>query len=135
MNSRNQPIIDEFHANGGKVSGPFDNIPLLLLTSIGAKSGQPRVMPLAYVTDNDRIIIVASKGGAPTNPDWYYNIVANPLVTVEIGSENFQAQATIAAEEERQRLYAQMVEKNPGFADYAKKTSRLIPVIILEKTA
>ena len=126
----NQTVIDTFRANGGKVNGPN---PLILLTTIGAKSGQPRTNPIAYSTDSDRIIILASKGGAPTNPDWYYNLLANPVVTVELGTEKFQARATIAEGEERERLFAHHAELMPGFAEYRQKTTRQIPVIILER--
>jgi deazaflavin-dependent oxidoreductase (nitroreductase family) len=128
----NKSIIEEFHANGGKVGGPFANVPLVLLTTIGAKSGQPRIAPLACTTDGDRIIIIASKGGAPTHPDWYHNILANPLVTVEKGTERFQARAVIAEEEERKRLYAKVAALMPNFAEYQQKTTRQIPVVILE---
>ncbi len=99
-NAWNQAIIAEFRANGGKVGGQFAGAPLLLLHTMGARSGQPRVNPLAYTRDGDRLIVIASKAGAPTNPDWYYNVVANPLVTVEVGTEQFQAQATIPPEPE-----------------------------------
>ena len=133
MNDFNQAVITEFRANNGKVGGQFANIPLLLLTTIGAKSGQPRINPLAYTTDGDRIIILASKAGAPTNPDWYHNLVANPTVTVEVGNERFQAQASVAQGQERERLYAQVLERLPWFADYQQKTSRQIPIIILER--
>jgi deazaflavin-dependent oxidoreductase (nitroreductase family) len=133
MNDFNQAVITEFRANNGKVGGQFANIPLLLLTTIGAKSGQPRINPLAYTTDGDRIIILASKAGAPTNPDWYHNLVANPTVTVEVGNERFQAQASVAQGQERERLYAQVLERLPWFADYQRKTSRQIPIIILER--
>ena len=126
----NQTVIDTFRANGGKVNGPN---PLILLTTIGAKSGQPRTNPIAYSTDGDRIIILASKGGAPTNPDWYYNLLANPVLTVELGTEKFQARATIAEGEERERLFAHHAELMPGFAEYRQKTTRQIPVIILER--
>jgi deazaflavin-dependent oxidoreductase (nitroreductase family) len=129
----NQQIIAEFRANGGKVGGMFANMPLLLLTSTGAKSGQPRVSPLAYVADGDRLAIIASKGGAPTNPDWYYNLLANPTATVEVKDQRFQVRATVANPAERDRLYARMVEQAPGFADYEKKTARKIPVVILER--
>ena len=129
----NQNIITEFHANGGKVSGLFANVPLLLLTTIGAKSGQPRTMPLAYTTDGDHFIVIASKGGAPTNPDWYHNLLANPLVTVEIGNERFQARAVAAEGQERERLYNQMAEQLPQFAEYQRNTSRQIPLIVLER--
>jgi len=127
----NKAIIDEFRANSGKVGGFFAGKTLLLLHSVGAKSGQERVNPVAYVKDDDRIIIIASKGGAPTNPDWYYNILAHPLVTVEVGTEQFQARASVTSEPERSRLYSKMVEMMPGFAEYRQKTTRLIPVIAL----
>jgi deazaflavin-dependent oxidoreductase (nitroreductase family) len=128
----NQAVIESFRANGGKVQGPNS---LLLLTTTGARSGQPRTNPVAYSTDGDRLVIVASKGGAPTNPDWYFNVVAHPTVTVELGSERFQARATVAEGEERDRLYAHHAELMPGFADYQDKTTRKIPVIILERIA
>jgi deazaflavin-dependent oxidoreductase (nitroreductase family) len=104
---------------------------LLLVHTLGAKSGQERINPVAYVKDGDRFVIIASKGGAPTNPDWYYNILANPLVTLEVGTEKFQAAAAVAAEPERTRLYSLMVSMMPGFAEYQQKTKRVIPVIIL----
>jgi deazaflavin-dependent oxidoreductase (nitroreductase family) len=133
QNERNQAIIDEYRANAGKVGGPFAGATLLLLHTLGAKSGQPRVNPVAYVRDGDRLVIIASKGGAPTNPDWYINLVAHPLVTVEVGTEQFQVRATIATEPERTRLYNQMVAMMPGFAEYRRKTTRIIPVIILTR--
>jgi len=127
----NQAVIEQFRANGGKVQGPNH---LLLLTTTGAKSGQPRTMPLAYSTDGDRLVILASKGGAPTNPDWYYNLLANPVVTVELGTETFQARATAVTDaQERERLYAQHAKLMPGFAEYQQKTTREIPVILLER--
>ncbi len=132
-NERNMVIIQEFRANSGKVGGPFAGKSLLLLHTIGAKSGQPRINPVACVRDGDRLVIIASKGGAPTNPDWYYNILANPLVSVETGTEQFQARVSISVEPERTRLYNQMVEMMPGFAEYQRKTTRLIPVIILTR--
>jgi deazaflavin-dependent oxidoreductase (nitroreductase family) len=133
LNERNKLIIQEFRTNGGKVGGPFEGKSLLLLHTVGAKSGQLRINPVACTRDGDRLVIFASKGGAPTNPDWYYNLLANPLVSVETGSEEFQACASIAVEPERTRLYAKMVEKMPGFADYQKKTTRVIPVVILTR--
>jgi deazaflavin-dependent oxidoreductase (nitroreductase family) len=129
----NQAIIDEFRANAGKVGGRFEGKTLLILHTVGAKSGQERINPTAYVGVGDRLVIIASKGGAPTNPDWYYNILANPLVTVEVGTEQFQAQAIIVKEPERTRLFNQMVEMMPGFADYQQKTTRVIPVIALTR--
>ena len=130
-NERNMAIIQEFRANAGKVGGPFAGKSLLLLHTIGAKSGQARINPVACIRDGDRFVIIASKGGAPTNPDWYYNILANPLVSVETGTKQFQARASIAVEPERTRLYNQMVEMMPGFAEYQRKTTRVIPVVIL----
>lgn len=133
QDERNMAIIKEFRANAGRVGGPFAGRSLLLLHTIGAKSGQQRINPVAYVTDGDRLVIIASKGGAPTNPDWYHNILAHPLVTVEVGTEQFQVMASISAEPERTHLYNRMVEVMPGFADYQQKTTRVIPVIILTR--
>ncbi len=130
-NDRNQKIIDEFRANGGKVGGPFEGRTLLLLHTKGARSGQERINPVAYVKDGDRYVVIASKGGAPTNPNWYYNLVANPLVTVEVGKDKFQARASVTKEPERTRLYDKMVDMMPGFAEYRKKTTRQIPVMVL----
>jgi deazaflavin-dependent oxidoreductase (nitroreductase family) len=130
---RNKAIIDEFRANSGKVGGPFTGKTLLLLHTFGARSGQERVNPIAYVTDGDRLVIIASKGGAPTNPDWYHNLVAHPRVTAEVGTQKFQLQAKVAQEPERTRLYSKMVQMMPSFADYQRRTTRLIPVIILTR--
>ena len=132
-NDWNQKTIDEFRANAGKVGGMFAGKTLLILHTVGAKSGQERVNPVAYVADGDRLVIIASKGGAPTNPAWYYNILAHPLVTVEVGTQQFQAQAAIASDPERTRLYNQMVDMMPGFAEYRRKTTRVIPVITLTR--
>jgi deazaflavin-dependent oxidoreductase (nitroreductase family) len=126
----NQGIIETFRANGGHVQGWKT---LLLLTTIGAKSGKERVNPIAYTMDGNHIIIVASKGGAPTHPDWYRNILAHPLVTVEMGDERFQARATVIEGEERARLYAAHATRMPGFWDYERKTDRVIPVVALER--
>ena len=130
----NQAIIDEFRANAGKVGGYFEGANLLLLHTTGARSGQPRTNPLVYVKDGDRLVVAATKGGADTNPDWYYNLRANPTVTVEVGTEQFPVRATIVTEEpERSRLYAKMVAHRPGFAEYEQKTRRKIPAILLER--
>jgi deazaflavin-dependent oxidoreductase (nitroreductase family) len=128
----NQMIIDEFRANAGKVGGRFAGRTLLLLHTVGAKTGQERVNPVAYIKDDDQYVIIASKGGAPTHPDWYYNILAHPLVSVEVGTEQFKARAEVTSEPERSRLYDKMVEMMPGFADYRTKTTRVIPVITLK---
>jgi deazaflavin-dependent oxidoreductase (nitroreductase family) len=130
-NEWNKKIIEEFRANNGKVGGRFANTSLLLLHTTGAKSGKQRINPVAYTTDGDRLIIIASKGGAPTNPDWYYNLVANPKVDIEVGTEEFRAKAQVAKGPERTRLYEQMAAKYPGFAEYERKTERTIPVITL----
>jgi deazaflavin-dependent oxidoreductase (nitroreductase family) len=130
-NDWNKKIIEEFRANDGKVGGNFDGKPLLLLHTTGAKSGEERVNPVAYTKDGDKLVVIASKGGAPTHPDWYHNIVAHPQVTVEVGTEKFEATASVAKEPDRRRLYDEMVKIMPGFADYEKKTTRSIPVIVL----
>jgi deazaflavin-dependent oxidoreductase (nitroreductase family) len=132
-NDWNKAIIEEFRANSGKVGGPFEGKTLLLLHTVGAKSGQERINPVASTADGERLVIIASKGGAPTNPNWYHNLVVNPLVTVEVGTEKFQARAEVAAEPERTRLYSKMVETMPGFAEYQQKTTRVIPVITLTR--
>lgn len=133
MSDWNKQIIAEFRANDGKVGGPFENMTLLLLHTIGAKSGQERINPLATIKDGDRWVIIASKGGAPSNPDWFYNIVANPLVGVEYGTEEFEAQATIIEEPERTQLYNKVAALYHAFAGYAERTDRVIPVITLER--
>ena len=133
VNDFNKKIIEEFRANDGVVGGPFEGRQLLLVHTVGAKSGQPRINPLAYTTDDDRYVIIASKAGAPNNPAWYYNIVANPEVTIEVGSEKFDVVATVTEEPERTRLYDKMSAKNPGFIEYANKTTRTIPVITLSR--
>ena len=106
---------------------------MLLLTTTGAKSGQPRIAPLVYTTDGDRIVIIASKGGAPTNPDWYHNIAAHPDVTVEVGTETFPARAEITPEPERTRLFDAQAAIMPGFRDYQNNTSRVIPVVTISR--
>jgi deazaflavin-dependent oxidoreductase (nitroreductase family) len=133
-NNWNQNVIAEFRANGGKVAA-FGGRTLLLLHTIGAKSGQERTNPVAFTRDGDRLVIIASKAGAPDNPDWYHNLLANPLVTVEAGTETFQARAAVAAEPERTRLYDLMVQSMPGFAEYQQKTTRVIPVITLTRVS
>ena len=130
---RNRKVIEEFRANQGRVGGRFEGRTLLLLHTKGAKSKQERINPVAYIRDGERYVVIASKGGAPTNPDWYYNVVANPELTVEVGTEKHQVHAKVAEEPERTRLYNKMVEMMPGFADYQHKTTRVIPVIILTR--
>jgi len=133
VNDFNRKLIDEFRQNHGKVTGMFENAPLLLLNTKGAKSGKERTNPVAYTKDGDRLVIIASKGGAPNSPDWYHNVVANPEVTVELPDETFTARATVAEGEERDRLYATQAAAMPAFAEYEQKTTRRIPVVILER--
>ena len=126
----NRKIIEEFRANKGRVAS-FARQPLLLLTHTGAKSGKQRTNPLAYFRDGNRYVIVASKGGAPTNPDWYYNLLANPRATIEVGSEQLEVTIEPAGPAERERLWAMVIERNPAFQEYEKKTLRTIPLVIL----
>ncbi len=127
----NKAVIEEFRTNDGKVGGMFENMTLLILHTTGAKSGLPRVNPVACMTDGERLVIIASKAGAPTNPAWYYNVVANPEVSVEVGTEQFPVQATVTSEPERSELYDKMAALYPGFAEYQHNTTRVIPVITL----
>jgi deazaflavin-dependent oxidoreductase (nitroreductase family) len=127
----NAEIIDEFHANQGRVGGMFEGTPLLLLHHTGAKSGESRINPLAYLGDDGRYVVFASKGGAPTNPGWYHNLKAHPNVTIEVGTDAIDAVASEATGEERERLYRTQAERAPQFAEYAKQTERVIPVIVL----
>ena len=133
-NDWNSSIIEEFRTNEGRVGGPFEGRTLLLLHSKGARSGRDRVNPLAYITDGDRYIVFASKGGAPTNPDWYHNLIADPDVTIEVGTETLPARATILKGEERDRAWARVVELMPGFGEYEAKTERTIPAIALVRS-
>ena len=133
MKDWNKQVIDEFHANGGKVGGPFEGAPLLLLTTTGAKSGRKYTTPLMYLPDGDRMMIFASKGGAPTNPSWYHNLVAHPDATVEVGTQTFDVTASVVTGEERDRIYAEQSKRYPNFAEYQEKTTRRIPVIVLKR--
>jgi deazaflavin-dependent oxidoreductase (nitroreductase family) len=128
----NSATIDEFHAKKGKGVGPFGDR-LLLVTHTGAKSGALRTSPLAYTRDGDRYVIVASKGGAPTNPSWYHNLVAHPEVTLEVGAEKFRARAHVVKGAERDRLFEQHASVLPVFRGYVKKTTRVLPVLALER--
>jgi deazaflavin-dependent oxidoreductase (nitroreductase family) len=131
----NRTVIDEFRANGGKAGGIFEGKPLVLLHHIGAKSGTERIAPLVYLPDNGRVYIFASKGGADTNPDWYHNLVANPDVTVEIGTETYTATARVLEGAERDEVYARQVEAEPQFGEYQAKTERVIPVVELVRAS
>ena len=147
VNDWNAQIIEEFRANEGRLSGQFEGAPMLLLITKGARTGQTRVNPMMYLaaadiaasddqgsgTEGDRIYVFASKAGAPTNPDWFHNLVANPQVTVERGTEKYEAVATALTGAERDRIYAIQAERYPAFAEYQEKTTRTIPVICLER--
>jgi deazaflavin-dependent oxidoreductase (nitroreductase family) len=128
----NSKIIAEFRANGGKVGGPFEGSPLLLLHTVGAKSGQPRVTPVMYQDIGDGVAVFASKAGAPTHPAWYYNLLASPRARAEIGADTVEVVAREAEGAERDRIWEAQKRDYPGFADYERKTTRQIPVIILE---
>ncbi|MEV0680074.1 nitroreductase family deazaflavin-dependent oxidoreductase [Actinosynnema sp. NPDC050436] len=132
--NRNEQIAAEFRANKGVVGGPFEGRNLLLLTTVGARSGEARLTPLVYTRDGDRLVVAASAAGAPKHPAWYHNLLADPKVTVEVGEERFEATATVIADRaERDRLYAGLVAHAPGFADYELKTDRLIPIVVLDR--
>jgi deazaflavin-dependent oxidoreductase (nitroreductase family) len=128
-NNWNQQIIEEFRANGGKVGGPFAGGTLLLLTTTGAKSGLQRITPLVYLPDNGRYVIFASNAGAPTHPDWYHNLVAHPEATIEVGTEKFEVTVRVATGAERDQLAARV----PVLAEHQAKTTREIPVVVLER--
>jgi deazaflavin-dependent oxidoreductase (nitroreductase family) len=135
MSDFNKGIIEEFRANHGVVGGGFAGAPVVLLTTTGAKSGLKRVNPLVALVEGDKLYVIASKAGAPTSPDWYHNLVANPQVEVEKGDDRFSATAVpITSGPERDRLYAAQVAVQPGFADYEKATTRVIPVVELQRS-
>jgi deazaflavin-dependent oxidoreductase (nitroreductase family) len=127
----NAKVIEEFRANGGRVGGTFQNTPILLLHHVGARSGQPRINPVAYNRDGERYVIFASKGGAPTNPGWYHNLLANPQTEIEVGSETMDVTASEVTGDERDRLFRAQAERSPQFGAYQEKTDRMIPVIAL----
>ena len=133
MEDWNKKIIEEFRANKGKVGGPFQGANLLLLHTRGAKSGLERINPMMYFVDGARYVVIASKGGADTHPDWYRNLVANPDLSVEVGTEQFPVTAKVTSEPERTKLYEKMESISSGFTDYKKKTKRTIPVITLTR--
>jgi deazaflavin-dependent oxidoreductase (nitroreductase family) len=133
MNDFNQKIVDEFRANGGKVGGMFAGAPMLLLHSIGAKSGKQYTTPLVYLADGDRWVIFASKAGAPTNPDWFHNLVAHKSAEIEVSTDKVRVSAEVLTGEERDHLYQKQASIMPAFAGYARKTSRVIPVVVLKR--
>jgi len=131
-NERNKAVIEEFRAYGGRVKGWG---PLILLTTTGAKTGQPRIAPLMLVTDGNRLLAVASKGGAPKHPEWYLNLLADPEVTVEVGGEKFTTTTCVLSGDEREQAFKRAVEVFPPYGRYQEKTTREIPVIALERPA
>lgn len=133
-NDWNSKTIAEFRANAGKVGGPFEGAPLLLLRSTGARTGKERVHPMMYQAVGDTYAVFASKGGAPTNPDWYHNLLAHPVATIEVGTEIKRVRARVANDDEREPIWATQKRRYPGFADYEANTDRQIPVVILEPT-
>ena len=133
MADYNQSIIEEFRANGGRVGGPFEGAPMLLLHSTGAKTGKERVNPVVYREVDDGWAVFASKGGAPTNPDWYHNLVAHPEASIEIGDDTVDVVARVAPRDERDRIFDAQKQVMPGFADYEQKTDRVIPVVVLRR--
>ena len=133
VNDFNRGVIEEFRTHGGRVGGPFAQMPLLLLTTTGARSGEQRTTPVVYLKDGERLIVFASKAGAPENPSWYHNLIANPDVTAEVGSDTLQLRAVELAGEERARLFARQSELLPQFGEYAQRAARKIPVIALQE--
>ena len=134
IDEMNQGVISEFRANQGRVGGPMKGMPILILTMTGAKTGRTLLRPLCYSRDGERLVIIASYGGAPHNPPWYHNLIANPEVTVEVGTEKFKARAALTSGAERQRLFNAQARLMPFFDDYQKKTRRQIPVLTLTRT-
>ena len=135
MSDFNTQVIEDFRANEGRVGGMFEGAPMVLITTTGRKSGEPRISPLVYTKDGDALVIAASKAGADEHPAWYLNIEANPTVHVEVGTEAYDSVARVAEGEERDRLYAAHAEAMPNFAEYAQKTSRVIPIVVLERAS
>jgi deazaflavin-dependent oxidoreductase (nitroreductase family) len=134
LSQRDRALIDDFRAHGGEVTQGFHTgRAVLLLTTTGAKTGEPRIAPLVYTRDGDRYVIVASKGGAPAHPAWYVNVVANPVVTIEVGRDTFMARAAVVEGAERERLWAAHAAEFPYFVGYQRKTTRVIPIVLLER--
>jgi deazaflavin-dependent oxidoreductase (nitroreductase family) len=131
----NAQIIEEFRSHGGQLGGNFAGAPVLLLHSTGAKSGKERINPMMYQAVDDTYAVFASKAGAPTNPDWFHNLVANPDASIEVGTETVPVRARVATGTERDSIWQTQKERYPGFADYERQTDRVIPVVILEPTA
>ena len=132
-NAFNAQVIEDFRVNGGNVGGGFAGAPMILITHIGAKSGKEYTSPLVYSLDGDKPVIIASKGGAPDDPQWFRNLLANPAVTVEIGTEKYSGRARVAEGAERDRLFRAQADLMPNFDEYATKTTRVIPVVVIER--
>jgi deazaflavin-dependent oxidoreductase (nitroreductase family) len=133
MDRFNQLLIAQFRANGGKLTGQLEGAPVLLLNTVGAKSGLPRTTPLGYVRDGDSYVIMASKSGAPTNPAWYYNLLAHSTATIEVGNAHYEVKHRVVGDEERDRLWKRMIFQWPMAADYQRSTTRRIPLVVLER--
>ena len=134
MSDYNTKIIEEFRANAGRLGGDWEGRDLLILTTTGRKSGRKHTVPMVFTRDGERLLVYASKAGAPTHPDWYLNLVADPHVVIEVGQDRYDAIATPLEGEERDREFAAQAARDPVFADYAKKTDRVIPVVALTRT-
>lgn len=132
-NEWNRRVIEEFRANGGHVGAEFDGAPMLLLTTTGRRSGLSRTSPLMYLADGNRWLVFASNAGGAKHPDWYLNVLAHPTATAEVGTQTVRVQARVLAGAERDRYYAEQARRQPGFADYQQKTTRVIPVVALER--
>ncbi|MGW2642552.1 nitroreductase family deazaflavin-dependent oxidoreductase [Streptomyces sp. NPDC001348] len=132
---RNQLVIDEFRSAGGVVGGDFEGVPLLLLTTVGARSGQPRTMPMTYLRDGDRLVVFAANGGRQNHPGWYHNLLANPAARVEVSAETYNVTATEVEGPERERLWARQLQRTPYFDGFQERAGRRIPVISLAHTA
>ena len=133
IKEHNRQLIEEFRENRNQVGGPFEGRHLLLLTTIGARSGRRHTTPMMYIPDGEHLLVVASNAGSPNHPDWYRNLVAHPQVTVEVGTETFDATAIVTEGEERQRLWNRIVELYPFFAEHQAKITRQIPIIVLSR--
>ena len=134
MNDWTRMTIEDMRAHGGQITqGPLAGVPALILTTTGARTGQARTTVVDYTRDGDAYVIAATKGGAPTNPHWYHNLVANPRVTIEVNNERFEATARVTEGAERDRLYERHGDAIPVFKTYPAKTSRVIPVIVLDQ--
>ena len=129
----NRKVIGEFRQNGGKAGGMFEGVPLVLVHHVGAKSGTERIAPLAYYGEGERVFVYASKGGADEHPAWYHNLVANPKTTIELGTETYAVVAKVLTGAERDEFYAKQAAAQPQFAEYQTKTTRIIPVVELER--